>query len=218
MTVWRPLPAERLFLYSPVGFRLVDDLTGQAPFGALDIALDVQNGADWREGDRDAVTTASGVVIFPGLGLAIDLTQPALTHRLRVTSPYYRPLFRATSDGLSFAVPPWDHAHPPAPLTTRTTPLALLPAAAYPFAPHLAVLRGVVEDVNGNPVADVLVQEGLRERTLTDERGAFSLSLRWVVPGVATTITATDQRGARSGSIAITLPGALISGQTITVS
>ena len=35
MTVWRPLPAERLFLYSPVGFRLVGEarnaVVGNAP-------------------------------------------------------------------------------------------------------------------------------------------------------------------------------------------
>lgn len=218
MISWRPLVAERMFLYSPVGFRLIDDLSGQPPFGALEIALDVQDGTGWRPVDRDAVTTASGVVIFPGLGLTTDVTQPAQPYRLRLQSAYYRPLFRATSDGLPFSVLPWDHTHPPTTLTTRTTPLALLPAAAYPFATHLSVLRGLVEDVNGDPVADVLVQEGMRERTLTDERGAFSLSLRWVVPGVATTITALDQRNPRSGSISITLPGALINSQTITVS
>lgn len=218
MIGWRPLPAERSFLFSPVGFRLVDDFSGQPPFGAMDIALDVQNGTAWVAVEREAVTTASGVIIFPGLGLSTDLTQPPQAYRLRIQSAYYRPLFRATSDGLPFMVLPWDHTQPPATVTSRTAPLALLPAAAYPFASHLSVLRGIVNDVNGDPVADVIVQEGMRERTLTDERGAFSLSLRWVVPGVATTITALDQRNPRSGSISITLPGSLTSGQTITIS
>ena len=121
MISWRPLVAERMFLYSPVGFRLVDDLSGQPPFGALDIALDVQDGTEWRPVDRDAVMTASGVIIFPGLGLTPDTTQPAQPYRIRLQSPYYRPLFR-TEGGSDCLRTRWSQAAP-----TATPMPALMP-------------------------------------------------------------------------------------------
>lgn len=218
MRTWRPLPGEERLLYSPIGLRLVDDLTGERPLGAVRAILDVQDGAEWRETPVRPVLTASDVLIYPGLGRSVDTSVPALHYRVRLESRVYRPSYRATDDGVEFDAPPFDDTHPPVPVTRTPVDAVLLPATAYPFEPHLAVLRGVVEDGGGVPVADALVQEGLRERVLTDERGTFSLPLRWVAPGVATTINAIDHRGGRSGSINVTLPGALAQSQTITVS
>jgi hypothetical protein len=218
MITWRPMLPENFFLFSPIGLLLVDDWTGRAPLGRVDAILDVQDGPAWRTIERDPVITASGVLTYPGLGRTTDVTQPAQHYRIRLDAPMYRPLYRATTDGIEFDVPPFDDANPPASVTTRPTHTVLLPAPHYPFAPYVAVLRGIVEDPGGAPVADVLVQESLRERALTDERGAFSLSLRWVSPGAATTITANDQRNGRTGSITITLPADLNLSQTITVS
>ena len=101
--------------------------------------------------------------------------------------------------------------------TNRPTRTVLLPAANYPYAAYLPVVRGTVEDSVGNPLPDVLVQESMRERTITDGRGAFSLSMRWVPVGAPAQITADDLRGGRSGAVTITLPGALDKSQTITV-
>jgi hypothetical protein len=218
MRTWRPLPGEDLRLFSPVGLRLVDDLTGQGPVGPVRARLDFQDGAAWRETDVEPVITASGVLAYPGLGRAADTTGAPVHYRVRLESPVYRPSYRATDDGIEFDAPPFNDANPPAPVTGSPVDAVLLPAAAYPFAPFLGVLRGVVEDLGGDPVPDVLVQEGLRERVLTDERGAFSLPLRWVPAGVATVINAVDHRGGRSGSINVTLPGSLAQSQTITVS
>jgi hypothetical protein len=214
---WREVPMDARLLYSPVGLLLIDDLTGRPPIGAIDATLELQDGAEWREVPRDPVITASGVLIYPGLGRSVDLTQPPQHYRVRLESAVYRPLYRVTADGIEFDAPPFDDANPPAVATDRPTHTILLPGANYAFAPYLAVLRGRVEDAGGNPVPDVLVQEGLRERTLTDQRGAFSLTLRWVPPGTPTLITADDQRNGRAGSSTITLPAALEQSQTITV-
>jgi hypothetical protein len=217
MISWRPIQTEGLVLYSPIGLLLIDDLTGRPPFGALGASLDLQVGAEWSEVDGDPVFTGSGVLTYPGLGRTDDVTQPLQRYRVRLESPFYRGLYRANTDGIEFDVPPFNDTNPPPVITDRTTPVTLLPAASYPFAPYIPVVRGVVEDLLGNPVADVLVQESLRERTLTDERGTFSLALRWVPPGVPTAISAVDQRNGRAGSINITLPGVLGKSQRITV-
>ena len=43
MIGWTPIPGERRVLYSPVGLRLVDDLTGTAPASAVRAELDEQD-------------------------------------------------------------------------------------------------------------------------------------------------------------------------------
>lgn len=218
MITWRAVPQDNRLLYSPLGLLLVDDLTGQPPVGRIEATLELQDGAEWRLIDRAPVITASSVLLYPGLGRTTDVTQPPHHYRVRLDAPLYRPLYRANADGIEFDVPPHDDTNPPATLTDRPTPTVLLPAAHYPFAPYIPVLRGLVQDAGGHPVPDVLVQEALRERTLTDARGAFSLSLRWVPPGTPTLITADDQRNGRAGSITVTLPADLNQSQTISVS
>ena len=218
MITWRPVPQDNKSLFSPVGLLLVDDLTGRPPVGRIEAFLELQDAAEWRPIDRDPVITASGVLVYPGLGRSIDVTQPPRHYRVRLDAPLYRPLYRVNADGIEFDVPPFDDATPPGTVTDRVTPTVLLPAPHYPFAPYIPVLRGIVQDAGGAPVPDVLVQEALRERTLTDARGAFSLSLRWVPAGTPTLITADDQRNGRAGSITVTLPADLNQSQTITVS
>lgn len=218
MRVWHPLPGEERVLYSPVGLRLVDDLTGGPPVSPVEAFLELQDGPEWRPVERQARITASSILGYPGLGRGIDAGGPPRRYRVRLEARFYRAGYRAADDGIEFDVAPYDDATPPVPVVSTAVTTALLPAAAYPFAPHLPVLRGVVVDAAAQPVADVLVQEGMRERVLSDERGAFSLPLRWVAAGVSTTIDATDQRTGRTGSINVTLPGALAASQTITVS
>jgi len=214
---FQPLPGEELLLYSPLGLRLVDDFTGGAPLGPIDVFLDVEDGAGWRPTGIEAVITASSVVAFAGLGLSLDTNRPPVRYRVRLVARFYRPAYRATDDGVELDAPPYDHSTPPVPITAAPQPATLLPSSAYPFPSHVPVLHGVVEDVNGDPVADAVVQEGLRERVLSDERGVFSLPLRWVADGVPTAIDAVDQRNGRNGQINVTLPAALTSNQTITV-
>ena len=216
---WRRIPTEDLRLFSPAGFILVDEFTGAPPIGPVEAALDVREGPGvWRVTARDAVITSSAVITYPGLGRGEDLTQPARRYRVRLTSPIYQPLYASALDGIEFDAPPYDDAHPPAVVTQATTSTVLLPGPNYPFAPFIPVIHGRVADLNGDPVAGVLVQESLRERTLTDARGAYSLALRWVAAATPTTIDAIDQRTGRSGLIVITLPAALNQSQVITIS
>jgi hypothetical protein len=214
---FQALPGEAFHLYSPRGLRLVDEYTAGAPVGPVDVELDVEDGAGWRPSGFEALITASQVVVFAGLGLALDVNRPPVRYRARLLCRFYRPAYRLTDDGIELDAPPYDHDNPPQPITLAPELTHLLPSTAYPFPSHVPVLRGVVEDANGDPVADVLVQEGMRERVLSDERGAFSLPLRWVAEGVPTVIGADDQRNGRQGQINVTLPAALTSNQTITV-
>ncbi len=217
MISWVPLPGEELFLYSPIGLRLIDDLTGGQPIGPVEAELDLLDGTDWRPTRVAAVQTQSSILTYPGLGLAVDVAHPAQRYRVRLSGRYYIAAYRHALDGIEFDAPRHNHSNPPASPTTTPTPAVLLPAANYPFVPHIPVLRGVVHDAGGNPVADVLVEEGMRERVLTDERGAFSLPLRWVPEGAPTAIVADDTRNGRAGGINVTLPAALDQSQTITV-
>jgi hypothetical protein len=93
----------------------------------------------------------------------------------------------------------------------------LTPAVNYPFPTHIRVLRGVVIDTFGAPVADAEVSQGITEKTLSDEKGMYGLPLRWATNGVLIPIDATDHRTGRMGTIQITLPQALGSNQTIIV-
>lgn len=217
MTAWRLLPEDAMRMHAPIGLRLIDDLTGKEPFGAVKASLEIQDGGDWLPTSIEAVLTPSMVVTYPGLGRQFDTTMPPRHYRVILDVRHYIPSYRTTDDGVEFDAPPYSDVSPPVPATTSPVDTVLLPAADYPFPGSVPVLHGVVEDAGGDPVADVLIQEGLRERVITDARGAFSLPLRWVNEGVPTVIDATDIRNGRAGAINVTLPAALTQNQTITV-
>jgi hypothetical protein len=220
MTTWMISPAETTHLYSPVGLRLLDEVTGAAPLGVVSATLDILDpGGSWRPTDISDVRTPSAVVTYPGLGRCADVTvrQPQ-QYRVRLAADLYIPYYSGTSDGISFTAYPYNDANPPAVIVKIATDTLLVPAPNYPFATHIPVLRGVVVDAAKKPVPEVLVTQSNNERTLTDSRGTFALPLRWVQAKVATIIDANDQRTARSGSIQIQLPAALNSNQTIAIS
>jgi hypothetical protein len=205
-------------LLSPIGLQLVDDFSGAAPVGEIVAHLDESNGVTFVATHISGIVSPSGVLAYPGLGRqALVALQPPKTYRIRVDAQLYRPFYRAASDGIVFNVPPYNDAEPvnlPPPTFGR---LILLPAFQYPYSSHVPVLRGEVVDTLMRPVTDALVIDQLfGERTLTDERGTFSLPLRQLAPGVGDTIKISD-RLARTGSLPITLPGALTSGVLISI-
>jgi uncharacterized protein YfaP (DUF2135 family) len=220
MTTWIISPAEATHLYSPVGLRLLDELTGTAPLGGVSATLDILDpGGGWRQTDISDVRTPSAVVTYPGLGRCADVTaQRPQRYRVRLAADLYIPYYLGTADAITFTAYPYNDDNPPAVIVRIPTDTLLVPAPNYPFATHIPVLRGVVVDASNKPVPEVLVMQGNNERTLTDSRGTFALPLRWVHAKVATTIDANDQRTARSGSIQIQLPDALNSNQTIAIS
>jgi hypothetical protein len=219
MTLSATIAAETTHLYSPIGLRLVDELTGAAPIGSVAATLDIRDAdGSWRQTVIADVRTLSGIVAYPGLERHADISgQQPRQYRIRLTAKLYVPFYRARSDGIPFTADPYSETNPPAQIVGIATDTLLLPAPNYPFATHIAVLRGSVVDAANKPVPDVLVEQSNKERALTDARGSFALPLRWAQPGVPIAIDATDQRTGRHGSLEIQLPGALRQSQTIPI-
>jgi hypothetical protein len=220
---WRACPGERLELYSPVGLRPVDELTGGAPFGWIRAELDVEDGAGaWRRTDIAPAWSLGGVIIYPGLERHADpASRPSRRFRARIDAEFYVPLYRTSQDAIEFDVFAYNDAIEPGNYAqiraTQPQDVVLTALPSYRFPSHIRVLRGVVQDAAQAPVADVLVAEGARERVVTDSRGAFVLPLRWVAAGAQATIDATDQRTGRTGSITVNVPLDLSTSHTITI-
>jgi len=220
VTSWQTAVVEQSRLYSPIGLRLVDELTGQAPLGKTEAQLDIlDSSGTWRQTDLQAVRTPSGVVAYPGLEFHADATSLLPRHyRVRLLADLYVPLYRRNSAGIEFDAYPYDAVHPPQVVVQMAQDAILTPAPNYPFSAHIPVLRGVVVDPAGNPVPDAVVTQGVSERVLTDSRGTFALPLRWAQQNVPVPIDAADERSGRVGTIQINLPGALGKSQKIPIS
>ena len=212
MIVRTPLPGERSLLFSPIGLRLLDDITGQMPFGPFKTFLDRRDAlGNWQETRINAVMTPSGYVTYPGLERHPEVSGGSRRYRCRVEANFYQPLYRSVVDGIEFDAFPYNDTNTPAnfpapPNLPLPQDVVLTPASNYPYPANIPVLRGRTLDVNGVPVADAIVSQGIQERVLTDNRGSFALPLRWVTPNVQVFIDATHPRTLRTGSIPITIP------------
>lgn len=219
MSGWQTIPGQKLMLYSPIGLNLIDDLTGEAPNGPLDAALDErESSGTWHTTSLKPVRSFGNILLYPGLGRSADIAAtPIRRYRVRLSNTWYRGEYLMTDDGIEFDVHPYDDDTPPAVSPNQPTNVFLLPSPNYPFPGHIRVLRGVVVDNVGDRVANVEVVEGARERVLTDERGEFAVPLRWPALSGAVQIDAVDHRTARSGSINAALPADLFQSNTITI-
>jgi hypothetical protein len=190
----------------------LDDITGDAPFGTVKALLDRRDPAgNWQETKIKAVMTPSGNLTYPGLERHPDVNGPPRRYRCRIEAQFYGPLYQAVQDGIEFDAFPYNDTNPPAnfpppPNLPLPQDVVLTPASNYPFEPHINVLRGRTVDVNGDPVADAVVNQGIQERVLTDRRGVFALPLRWVLPNVLVPIDAVHPRTGRTGTISIMIP------------
>jgi hypothetical protein len=214
---WRILGSEHRALYSPVGLRLVDDFTGRAPLGRVGARLDRQIAiGQWAPTDLEAVRTPSNTLTWPGLGREWDPpSSPTRRYRARIAADQYRPEYLQSADGFEFDAPPWNDENRPTPITSGPVDLYLFPATVYDFPTWVRVVHGFVQDATGAPVANVLVHQSTVERALTDERGTFSLPLRWATSGQA--VDAIDARTGRAGSHVLNLPADLQGSVTITI-
>jgi hypothetical protein len=173
---------------------------------------------EWQQADIDAVRTASDVLIYPGLGRSAHVTtQPPARYRVRLEASFYRPDYLLNIDGIEFDAYPYDDKTPPALFPSSPRNLFMMPSTTYPFPGHVRVVRGRVVDVNGNAVVNAEVTESAQERVLSDERGGFSLPLRWPALTAVVQIDALDHRSGRSGQLSITLPADLAVGHVITI-
>jgi hypothetical protein len=90
-----------------------------------------------------------------------------------------------------------------------------LPSTNYPHA--VRTVRGQTLDAAGDAVANVEVTQGAAERVLSDERGVFTLPLRWVPFAGLVVIDAVDIRTGRTGQLILTLPQDLQQGHSFTL-
>ncbi|HVO01319.1 MAG TPA: hypothetical protein VMT54_03915 [Candidatus Cybelea sp.] len=218
MTVWQTIAGERLMLYSPVGLRLVDDFTGRAPFGTIRTHLDQRRAnLTWLPTDIAAVRTPSDVITYPGLGRSAHPLQPPVRYRVRLEAEFYRPDYLLNQDAIEFDVHPYDDDNPPVVIVGVPQDVFLIPSTNYPYPGHVRVLRGSVVDNAADPVANVEVTEGVGEKVLTDDRGQFSLPLRWPPFNAALQIDALDHRTGATGQINVNLPADLSTGHIIPI-
>lgn len=219
---WHSLAGERTTLYTPIGIRPLDELTGRAPIGRVEAELDRSDGAGgWSPTEIKAVTTPGGVFAYPHLERhALVTGKPARRYRVRLKAEFYVPMYRDRFDGIEFDAYPHNDSNPPPIFADLPQNALLAPAPNYPFQTSIPVLRGEVIDKAGAPVRDAVVSWALRERVLTDERGTFALPLRWALPGILIDIDAEDRRSVihRTGQIHITPPQALRSSNPIIIS
>jgi len=215
---WRVSPSDRRVLYSPVGFRLIDDLTGRAPLGEVTCTVWLRDvaGQYWPT-DLQPARNVSGALVFPGLGRSSRVNDPPHHYRAVITATYYRPFYAAQQDGLEFDAPPYNDAQPPPTVVGVPQDVVLVPAANYPFQPQVRVLRGDVRDAAGSPVTNVEISRGNTERVLSDESGCFALPLRQDPSGTPITIDALDHRSGKQGQAQVTLPADLGKSQRITI-
>jgi len=218
MTQWRVIEADRRTTYCPIALDLRDEFTGGAVLGEVEIELDLQQGTLWTPSGRRPVRNPSGLLVFTGLGHAVDpAAMPSFKVRVRIAAAYYRPSYRTTVDGLEFDVATYNHAVPPAVSPLMPEMVLMQPNSAYPFGGHLRVLRGRVIDIGGNPVADASIEADGVERVISDEKGAFALPLRWQLPNAAVAVVVDHPRSGRGATPGFTLPGDLVGNHDITI-
>jgi hypothetical protein len=242
MIRWSVLPDERIELYSPIGLRLIDDLTGVSPIGWVRAQLELHDDSgNWRATDIETKSTLSGILAYPRLERHAEVVgRPPRRYRVKLEAEFYRPVYRMipagpvlgppyyreTANGIEFDAFPYNDAYPPTDYTVnppqeikpQAREVKLAPAVNYPFPTHVRILRGNVVDATNAPVVDAEVRRGNTERGSSGEHGAFALPLRWTPNGVSIPIDAINHRTGQTGTINITLPQALGRNQTITVS
>jgi len=221
-------PVETSTLYSPAWFVPFDEFAQRVQSVGVTAALDRFDPDDdtWTPLDTPAIRTPSGAIAYPELGRRRGPGAEPERYRVRFAASGHLPLypadgvpFDASAVGVEFLAYPYDDTQPPAVLSEPRL-VRLLPSAAFPYAPGIRTVYGVVVDgATQAPVANALVassgttsQNGIPwlERTLTDPRGVFRLSLRWEgeVAGADQVfhLLATERPG-RTGSLDIRLPG-----------
>ena len=175
MTGFRVLPGESRRTYSPVCVRVVDDLSGEAPLGRVEAELDLEVSGQFEPTTIRAVRTMSGLFVYPDLGRAADVTQPARNYRVRFKADYYD----VVDAPVEFLAPPFNDTNPPAQVNKKITTVVLAPAVNYPFPTHLRVLRGdVVDKVTKRPLPGAKVSEVGMATVLCGAHGEFALALR----------------------------------------
>jgi hypothetical protein len=188
----------------------------------------------WLRQDTQPIRTPSAAIAFPELGRRRGPGAEPERFRVRFSALGYQALypaddelFDASTQAIEFFAYPYDDTQPPA-VQSEPRLVRMLPSASFPYGAGTRTVYGVVVDAATRaPVANALVEslgttikDGVPwlERTLTDPRGNFRLSLRWEgdpvprppgPPGPPQRqvfhLTATERPG-RTGSLDVRLP------------
>jgi hypothetical protein len=207
---WLMSPGERSLQFSPVGLRLIDDVTSKGPLGKTDCELFIEDApGQWRKTELRPARSAGGFLTFPGLGRSREVAgQPPRRYRAMITAEFYRPFYVTPNGGIEFDAHPYNDDQPPAQPPALLT-VVLVPTANYPFQPQLRVLRGQVFD-GAVAVPNAEVSNNNNERVLTDERGCYALPFRANTQNnVQLHIAADDHLTGKHGEINVTLPADL---------
>jgi hypothetical protein len=142
--------------------RLNDGFTGCAPVGRIDLKLDNVR--------VNVPRNRSGYWLFLDLPLSRS-DGSAASYRLEVAAEFYFPLVQP-----SIRPRELDRLFP-------VVTADLMPLPAYPFAPGNTLLRGMVQDLVGQPIAGATVE--IRQSTVrgqTTAKGEFVLFFRRMTP------------------------------------
>ncbi len=218
MTQWRVIETDRRKTFCPIALELRDEFSGGAVIGDVQLSLDLQRGTNWIPIDIAPARTSRGLFVYPGLGRAVDpLALPNFRVRLRVTAAHYRPRYQLNSDGLEFEIATYNDAIPPAVSPLMPEIVLMLPTASYPFGGHIRVLRGRVIDAGNLPVSNASVEADGVERVISDDKGSFTLPLRWQKKTATVAIQVDHPRSGTGAAASFNLPGALVGNHDITV-
>jgi len=225
---------EHSTLFAGLGVQLIDEFESVpaqgfevAPLGwtNIEVAIDDGGGA-FRTIDPLTVRTPSGVIWFPYLERYADARgRTPRTYRVRVSAQFYVPRYSYDADGIDLQVAPYDDVNPPTFVPALPQKIGLLPAAMYPHADAVPVLRGSVVDTVGVPVVNALVSwfdpTLQTDSVLTDVDGEFSLPMRRAPRDTPININAQrppPPAGGRSGDTIVRIPQDLSTFHTIQIS
>ena len=91
MIKWRNLPGEHTELFSQIGLRLLDEISGVAPYGKIRISLDIKDeNGEWQKTGIKPLITLSGVITYPGLERRAEVAgQPIRHFRIRLDADFH---------------------------------------------------------------------------------------------------------------------------------
>jgi hypothetical protein len=175
--------------------RLVDDLTDRPPSPAPACRLHVERDGVFTPTGARAMLTPSRYVTFPAVGFPSHASE---RYQIEIEPGDLRPFLWSTPNEVVLD-PVAVGSDPPPPDVVE---IDLLPGPNYAFPSHVRVVRGDIRR-RGAPAIDVLVQASVpdaarQDRSLTDDRGAFGLAVRWFDPAEPLVVVATAEDGAET--------------------
>jgi hypothetical protein len=187
LRLWKrtDMVTETIKAASPVWLRLVDNFTGLAPTGPIEVTVERQDGAPWVPVDLPPLLKSNGDLAFVNLG-RVRKSEAGAQFDIRVTAVAPRMVAETASGEASVTatITTWtDDTPPPKPIPQE---IRFYPGPDYPFGPGVPLLPGQVIDANGDPAAraqvtatETVLGNAVVEEVRSTDDGTFRLPLRW---------------------------------------